>query len=139
MAYDKINSKTKEIVESFLATHIYPNILDFDNLLGVVIHGSSVTGYTNKNSDIDLLILLNRADQPTRGVCDYMGQKIEYFIKPIEYFLTEAVKFTKSNCPSHVALNENGYILYDRGDIIKNFLNADNQFYNANRQQPNVT
>ncbi len=132
----ELNPKIKQIVLKFLEEQIYPNILDKDNLLGVVVYGSSTTGYIDKNSDVDVLILLNYADKTIRGVKHVEGQKIEYFIKPIEKFLSDAVKFTHSNCPSHIALNQNGIILYDRCDFVKNILNADNTFYTENHKSP---
>lgn len=135
MPSNQIDLEVKFIVEKFLKESIYPNILDKDNLLGVLVYGSSLTGFSSKNSDIDLLIILNEAEETIRGVQFFEGKKIEYFIKPIEKFLSESISFTKRNCPSHVALEQNAYILYDKGDFIKNILLADKQFYNANREK----
>ena len=131
-----INPLVKEIVEKFLDKEIYPKILDKDNLLGVLVYGSSLTGFSSKNSDIDLLVILREAEHTTRGVKFVDGQKIEYFIKPIERFLSEGVSFTKRNCPSHIALGENAFILYDQGGLIENLIKADNQYYNQNHEKP---
>lgn len=136
MPSNQIDLEVKLIVEKFLEQTIYPNILDKDNLLGVLVYGSSLTGFSSKNSDIDLLVILNEAEETIRGVKMFDGKKIEYFIKPIEKFLSEGISFTKRNCPSHVALEQNAYILYDKGDLIRNVLLADKQFYNANREKP---
>ena len=125
MPSNQIDLEVKLIVEKFLKESIYPNILDKDNLLGVLVYGSSLTGFSSKNSDIDLLVILNEAEDTIRGVQIFEEKKIEYFIKPIEKFLSESVSFTKRNCPSHVALEQNAYILYDKGDFIKNILLAD--------------
>ena len=57
-----------QAIEKFLKESIYPNILDKDNLLGVLVYGSSLTGFSSKNSDIDLLIILNEAEETIRGV-----------------------------------------------------------------------
>ena len=133
-----INENAKLVIDKFLESQIFPRILDMDNLLGVIVYGSATTGYFDKNSDIDLLILLNYAESSIRGVKFVDGIKIEYFIKPIEKFLSEGVKFTYSNCPSHIALNQNATILYGQEDFVKNILNADNQFYNKNHRNPNV-
>ena len=84
MPSDQIDLEVKFIVEKFLKESIYPNILDKDNLLGVLVYGSSLTGFSSKNSDIDLLVILNEAEETIRGVQFFEGKKIEYFIKPIE-------------------------------------------------------
>ncbi len=138
MPTKNIDESTKAILDEFLEKFIYPSILDKDNLLGVITYGSSTTGFSSKNSDIDLLIILNYAEKSTRSVKLFKGRKIEYFIKPIEKFLSEGVKFAKTNCPSHVALEQNAYFLYDRNDLIANMLKADAQFYNENRSKPNL-
>lgn len=131
-----ISPEIKSVIDKFAASNVYPKILDKDNLLGILVYGSSLTGYSAKNSDIDVLVVLREADTCFRGVTYIDGRKVEYFFKPIEKFLSEAVGFTKSNCPSHIAMYQNAYFYYDQGDIMKNFLQADNQFYNANREKP---
>lgn len=133
-----INEKTKAIVDEFLDTYVYPKILDKQNLLGVVLYGSAATGYYDKNSDTDLLILLNYAESVVRGVKHINGVKIEYFIKPIERFLSEGVEFAEFNCPSHIALNQNAEILYGQKDFVKNILQADNEFYNRQHKCPQI-
>ena len=62
MPTNKINEEVKKVVKKFLMNEIYPNILDKDNLLGVLVYGSSLTGFSSKNSDIDLLIVLRGFD-----------------------------------------------------------------------------
>ncbi len=136
MSNNKINPEIENLLNEFLQTYIYPEILDKDNLLAVVTYGSALTGYASQNSDIDLLVVLNYAEETTRGVRIFKGRKIEYFIKPIEKFLSEAIKFTKANCPSHVALQQNAYFLFDRGNFLSNILKADVSFYNKNREIP---
>lgn len=136
MTSNKINGEVKAVIDKFLNENIYPKIIDKDNLLGILVYGSTLTGFSSKNSDIDLLVILREADNTKRGVKYVNGKKIEYFIKPIEKFLSEGVFFTNRNCPSHVALEQNAYLYYDKGDLISNFLNADKTFYNSNRQIP---
>jgi len=131
-----IDHKVESITKSFLEEHIFPTIEEKDNLLGVVVYGSSLTGFASKNSDIDILVVLREANSTLRGVKKYKGCKMEYFIKPIEKFLSEGVNFTNRNCPSHLALEQNGYIMYDDSDFLKNILKASAQFYNKNRKKP---
>ncbi len=131
-----IDREASRIIDKFLNSRIFPKILDKDNLLGVVVYGSVTTGFFDKNSDIDLLVLLNYAKHSVRGVNFVDGVKIEYFIKPIEKFLSEGVQFTNMNCPSHIALSQNAAILYGDLDFVKGMLNADNTFYNENHKKP---
>lgn len=138
MPSDYIDKKVRSITEDFLKEQILPTIIDPDNLLGVVVYGSSLTGFASKNSDIDILVVLREAEKTIRGVKQYNGYKMEYFIKPIEKLLSEGVAFTKRNCPSPLALEQNGFILYDDNDFLKNILKANSQFYNANRQKPDM-
>jgi len=133
---NKINEEVIALLTEFLELHIYPRILDKDNLLAVLTYGSSLTGFSSQNSDIDLLIILNNAEETIRGVKYFKGKKVEYFIKPIEKFLSESVKFTKSNCPSHVALQQNAYFIYDKAGLVSNILKADVEYYNTNRTIP---
>lgn len=136
MPSDYIDYKVRKITESFIEEHILPSIVDKSNLLGAVVYGSSVTGFASQNSDIDILILLREAEQTTRGVKQFRGCKMEYFIKPIEKFLSEGVAFANRNCPSHLALEQNGFVLYDDSGFLQNILKADAEFYNLNRQKP---
>ena len=138
MPSDYIDYKVRKITESFIEEHILPSIVDKSNLLGAVVYGSSVTGFASQNSDIDVLVLLREAEQTIRGVKQYNGCKMEYFIKPIEKFLSEGVTFAKRNCPSHLALEQNGFILYDDSGFLQNILRADAEYYNSNRQKPTL-
>lgn len=133
-----VDERIKKIIDKFLSKHIYPRIVDKDNLLGVIVYGSATTGYFDKNSDVDVFILLNEAENVIRGVKIVDGVKIEYFIKPIEKFLSEGVNFSNMNCPSHIALNQNCEILYGKTALVKNILNSDNEYYNTNHKKPQI-
>ena len=133
---NKVDNEVLSLLNEFLEIYIYPRIVDKDNLLAVLTYGSALTGFASKNSDIDLLIVLNRAEETIRGVKFFKGRKVEYFVKPIEKLLSESVRFAKLNCPSHVALQQNAYFLFDRDDLVANILKADVEFYNNNREIP---
>lgn len=133
-----IDENTKKIIDKFLVKHIYPRITDKNNLLGVIVYGSATTGYLGKNSDVDVIILLNESKNTIRGVKFVDGVKVEYFIKPLEKFLSESINFTNINCPSHIALNQNCEILYGKKDFIRDLLNADNEFYNNHHKKPQI-
>lgn len=64
---------------------------DNDDVVGAVLVGSYATGNNNKNSDIDVQIILrDSCSYQTRGVKEVNGFLIEYFINPVwkvkEYF-----------------------------------------------------
>lgn len=139
MPTKEINPEVKQLLQDFCKEYILPMelFLDKDNLLAILTYGSSLTGFSSANSDIDLLIVVNRADGVTRGVKFFRNKKIEYFIKPIELLLSEGVKYAKENCPSHVALYQNAYFLLDKCNV-EEFLHADSRFYNQNREKPKL-
>ena len=41
---------------------------------------SLISGFSSKNSDIDLLVILNEAEETIRGVQFFEGKKIEYLL-----------------------------------------------------------
>lgn len=132
-----IDDGIKNTIESFLEEKIYSNdTFDRDNVLSVLIYGSTQTGYSSKNSDIDLLIVTISGDTVERGVSIFQGRKIEYFVKPFEKYMDESQKFTDSNCPSHLAIEQNAYVLFDRGGFMENVLKTEVEFYNKNRKPP---
>ena len=134
-----VNSEVLEVINRFLEKKLYSDdLFDEYNLLSIIVYGSALTGYASKNSDIDLLIVNISGDEVTRGVANFEGRKIEYFIKPIQKFFDESQKFIDSNCPSHLALLQNGYFIFDRGGVMQNFLKTEEEFYNKNRKKPNL-
>lgn len=64
----KPNKEVLDLLNEFLESCIYPKIIDKDNFLAVLTYGSTLTGFASKNSDIDLLIVLNYAENIVRGV-----------------------------------------------------------------------
>lgn len=60
--------------------------LTHEHVLGAFFYGSYLTGLNHKNSDIDIHIVLDNADENhlIRGVKFNRGIKIEYFEKPIK-------------------------------------------------------
>ena len=72
-----------EIIEKFIDKMGYR---DNTHYLGTYFYGSSLTGYNNSTSDIDLHIVFDNSDREHiyRGICYIDGVKIEYFEKTIE-------------------------------------------------------
>lgn len=75
-------NKYLEIINKFIDKMGYRNNIHY---LGTYFYGSSLTGYNNSNSDIDLHIVFDNSDKEHiyRGICHIDGIKIEYFEKNI--------------------------------------------------------
>lgn len=71
------------IIQKFIKDMKY---LENEHVLGVFFYGSFLTGYNNKNSDIDLHVIFDNSDSEhlIRGSQYIDGVRIEYFEKPIE-------------------------------------------------------
>ena len=134
---EKIDDNLKDLSLAFYNEVLLQKVLDSTNILGCIIYGSSTTGNFQNSSDIDMLLLVNKADFVTRGVKVFRGQKFEYFIKPIEEVLSETIKYTNSNTPSQVALYQNGFILVDNYGLVNNFLKTAKDYYVKNHKQQN--
>lgn len=61
------------------------NYLENKHVLGIFFYGSFLTGYNNKNSDIDLHVIFDDSDPKhlIRGSKYIEGVRIEYFEKPL--------------------------------------------------------
>lgn len=75
--------KVLSIINQFIETMGY---VENVHVLGVYFYGSFLTGYNDKNSDIDLHIIFDNFDPKhlIRGNTYIDGMRIEYFEKPIE-------------------------------------------------------
>ena len=75
-------NKYLEIIEKFIDKMEYINN---EHYLGIYFYGSSLTGFNNSNSDIDLHIIFDDSDLEHiyRGIHHIDGIKIEYFEKCI--------------------------------------------------------
>lgn len=76
-----IPAATREKVLAFIDSM---NYLDDKNCLGVIVYGSSLTGFNTDISDIDLHVLFEDKDKELIRGCKIIdGCKIEYFEKPL--------------------------------------------------------
>ena len=66
------------------------NYINNEHVLGVLFYGSFLTGFNNKNSDIDLHIIYDNFDPNhfVRGNYIIDGTRIEYFEKTLDRKLT---------------------------------------------------
>lgn len=89
-----IPKKTFNAVKKFMEEM---NYIEDEHFLGIIVYGSSLTGFNTKNSDIDLHIIFDnyKPNRMFRGKklieIDGTKIKIEYFEKPIdeEYLMAE--------------------------------------------------
>lgn len=97
------------------------NYLGNNHVLGIIVYGSYVTGYSNEDSDVDVHIIMDDSDKNIyRGVSNSNGFKIEYFEKPIsDIYLSIENDFVTNN-NAYLAIIGLGKIIYDRnGEIEK--------------------
>ena len=77
------------------------------NVLAILVSGSFIHSTPDKNSDLDVYVLLKKAKTRERGNTWINGVEIEYFINPINqvryYFKTEIGN--KAPCTSHMFAN----------------------------------
>lgn len=92
-----------------------------EHFLGVYFYGSALTGFANRNSDIDLHVVFDDSD-PThiyRGVHFVDGYKIEYFEKCIgDLYLSVKNDIQERNIAWHSML-VNSKILFDKTGKLK--------------------
>lgn len=77
------------------------NYINDEHFLGVIVYGSSLTGFNTEISDIDLHVIFDNSDPDRiiRGESLVDGKKIEYFEKPIddEYLMAENEFLNQNN------------------------------------------
>ena len=98
------------------------NYIDDEHFLGVIVYGSSLTGFNTEISDIDLHVVFDNSDpsRMIRGEKLVDGKKIEYFEKPIddEYLMAEN-EFLNQNNASLPILGK-GEIVFARDNSLIN-------------------
>ena len=97
------------------------NYLENKHVLGIIVYGSYVTGYHNKNSDIDVHIIKDNSDGKLyRGVSNVDGFKIEYFEKPISDIYLSIENDFETNENAYLSIIGHGKIWFDsNGEIEK--------------------
>ena len=75
-------ANTSSIIKKFIKKMKYT---ENKHVLGIFFYGSFLTGYNNKNSDIDLHVIFDNSDilHLVRGNTYIDGVRIEYFEKPL--------------------------------------------------------
>ena len=98
------------------------NYMDDEHFLGIIVYGSSLTGFNTEISDIDLHVIFDNSDpnRMIKGEKLVDGKKIEYFEKPIddEYLMAEN-EFLNQNNASLPILGK-GEIVFARDNSLIN-------------------
>jgi len=106
-----LKDKYKQVLDKFIMKYKKD-----DNVIGILVSGSIIHSKPDKNSDLDVHIILNKSTMRERGNTWIDGVEIEYFINPIsqinEYFRSEIDK------PCTVHMLANSIVLYRRGEIV---------------------
>lgn len=92
------------------------------NVLAALVSGSYIHSTPDKNSDLDVYVLLEKAKMRERGNTWINGVEIEYFINPVNqvryYFETETGN--KAPCTAHMFANSK--ILYQKDKTINQLI-----------------
>lgn len=100
------------------------NYIQDEHFLGIIVYGSSLTGFNTINSDIDLHVIFDNSNpnRLIRGkrIIDFNGKKfkIEYFEKPIdeEYLMAENEFLHQDNAA--LSILGKGAIVYAKDDSL---------------------
>ena len=93
-----------------------------EHFLGLIVYGSSLTGFNTDISDIDVHVVFDNDDSKMviRGETIINGKKIEYFEKPIEdIYLTAENEFKNQNNASFSIIG-NGAIVCEKNNVLTN-------------------
>jgi hypothetical protein len=85
------------------------------HVIGILITGSVVHSTPDKNSDIDIQIILDKADWRERGNTWVDGMEVEYFMNPVK----QIRKYFKGEGGKHTAhMLANSTIIYRKGKAV---------------------
>lgn len=96
--------------------------IDDEHFLGIIVYGSSLTGFNTEISDIDLRVIFDNSNpnRMIRGEKLVDGKKIEYFEKPIddEYLMAENEFLNQNN--ASLSILGKGEIVYEKDNSLSN-------------------
>jgi len=92
------------------------------NVLAVIVFGSYIHLKFDKNSDLDVCVILEKAKIRERGNTWVNGVEIEYFINPVNqirrYFAIDA----KNKTSRTVHMYANSIVIYKKGNLINQLI-----------------
>ena len=110
--------KAKDVVNTFIKKMGY---LENEHVLGCFLYGSYTTGYSTKNSDIDVLVVYDNFDSKylIRGNDNVNGLRIEYFEKPINDLYLSLENDFNNQCNALLSIVGTSQIIFDRGGLLE--------------------
>ena len=97
---------------------------------GVLLYGSSVSGRRTYKSDIDILVCLNSNTGYQSVGCSLVdGVKVEYFVQPIDSLYDLALEEIRKNDPSHLTKFVTSKVIYDRKGNFKKVVDKIRDLY----------
>lgn len=118
------------IIQKFITSM---NYLENKHVLGIFFYGSFLTGYNNKNSDLDLHIIFDNSNPKhlIRGSKYIDGIRIEYFEKPINDLYLSIDNDYQNQNNALLSIIGTSKIIFDKnGDLKKLQEYALNKFSN---------
>lgn len=120
-------SKLNEIIYKFINEMNYSE----DEIIGIVVCGSFITGYATEKSDIDInVIKTDTSKELVRGVKTIDGYKFEYFEKPISDYYRELSIAPKKQKGALLPIIGYGKIIIDKDNKIQELKNQVLNVYN---------
>ena len=106
---------TKKRILKFIKEMDY---LNNEHCLGIIVYGSSLTGFNTNNSDIDLQIVFDdeEPNRLIRGNKIIDGTKIEYFEKPIKDIYLEIENGYLNQNNASFSIIGKGTIVFEKGN-----------------------
>lgn len=105
---DEVLTKLNKFIEEM-------GYLGNEHCLGVIVYGSSLTGFNSATSDIDLHVIFdNESSTIIRGMKMVEGTKIEYFEKPIEDIYLSADNGFLNQDNAFFSMIGNGTIVFQK-------------------------
>lgn len=96
------------------------NNIDKNTVLGVLIYGSTITGYDDDFSDIDiLLVTADDSKQEARGVLISLDKRVEYFIISETNVYKELFRELDTVSPALIMAFVTGIIYYEKNSIMQ--------------------
>ncbi len=89
------------------------------NIVGIIVSGSYVHSTLDKNSDLDVYVILKKSEMQERGNIWINGIEVEYFkepIKQVKHYLKKEKAGEDSPSTAHMLVNSE--ILLKRGDYL---------------------
>lgn len=127
----ELETKFKEALEEFINKYKKDK-----NVIGIFLTGSFVHSKPDKNSDLDVFILLKKSNFRERGNTWINDVEIEYFINPVkqveQYFKEEG-----DGAPHTAHMFVNSKILYSKGSELSNLINKAKKIMNKKREPIN--